>query len=258
MMKTRKKIFFFLGVCLCVGFLIAWLSQQYVTPIIMYHSVDSLEKNKNTVSPEMFERQMRYIQEHGYKVISLDQLVDEIESGKKFLSKSVAISFDDGYSNNFQYAFPILERYGFPATFFICANWIGGDGRLNLEQIKQMQKAGMSFESHSISHGYLPELSPQERHREIAGSKRVLEEQLGHPVNYFAYPIGGFNDAIKDEIKQAGYRAAFTSNRGLDRSNRRLYEIKRIRFSEEDSGGWRLWYKLSGFYNLFRSSKSPS
>ena len=95
------------------------------------------------------------------------------------------------------------------------------------------------------------------RRTEIVDSKRRLEEEIGVRVAHFAYPTGGFDEEIKEMVKQAGYDSACTTNRGYDRFNRDLYELKRVRFSDQDNRVDYLWMKLTGFYNLFRQAKNP-
>jgi peptidoglycan/xylan/chitin deacetylase (PgdA/CDA1 family) len=100
----------------------------------------------------------------------------------------------------------------------------------------------------------LPDLPYAERVSQLTESKRLLETNLKHPVNFLAYPIGGFDEPGKKLARELGYQAAFTTNRGRDRKAKDLYELKRIRVKDSDLD-WQLWLKLSGYYNLFRSTK---
>jgi len=240
------------------GFLL-WISNQYVVPIMMYHNVNYTDEPKpNTVSPENFERQMSFLREHRYRVLSLDELVEKIKSGKKISRKSVVVTFDDGYDDNYSYAFDILRKYEIPATIFIPSDLIGTKGYLIWDQVKEMLKNGIHFGSHSRYHSYLPDIPSAGQKEEIEGSKRVLEEELGVEINYFAYPIGGFSEQIKQFVKDAGYKGACATNRGYDRMNKDLFELNRIRFGDNDDNDFVLWAKLSGYYNTFRKTKSPN
>ncbi|MCX5714858.1 MAG: polysaccharide deacetylase family protein, partial [Candidatus Omnitrophica bacterium] len=100
----------------------SFLRRHYVVPILMYHSVSPKSQNALTVSPDAFERQMRFLKTHKYNVVTLEVLVDLVSRGKKFPTRTVAITFDDGYKDNFIYAFPILKKYGIKATEFIIVN----------------------------------------------------------------------------------------------------------------------------------------
>lgn len=255
-----KRIKGFLVVLLLIlGGTWVWLYPKYSVPIIMYHNVQSYARpNPNSVSPENFVRQMSYLKEHGFQVISLAELIEGIKAGRSFSRKNVVITFDDGYENNYQYGFAILKKFGYPATIFVISDLVGQAGYLTWEEIKEMQKFKIDVGGHTRRHAYLPDIPTEKQQDEIAGSKRILEENLGWTVSTMSYPSGGFNEQIKDIAKQAGYVGACTTNRGHERSNKDVYELKRIRLSDKDQADSYLWIKLSGYYNLFRQPKDPS
>lgn len=256
-----KKFYFFVLAALVLfsTVFLFIIPVNYVVPIMTYHNVESITPpRQNWVSPERFEWQMAYLKKHHYKVIPLNELVDAIINQKLISYKSVVITFDDGYENNYTHAFPILKKYGFPATIFLVSDFINQPGYLTANQIKEMMVSGITFAAHSRTHPYLPGISREQQVEEIAGSKKILEEKLGISIFFFAYPHGGFSDDIKQIVKQAGYKAAFTTNRGRDRYNKDVYELKRVRFSDSDNHLYYLWVKLTGVYNLFRKSKSPN
>ncbi|MEK9153419.1 MAG: polysaccharide deacetylase family protein, partial [Patescibacteria group bacterium] len=134
--------------------------------ILMYHSV---ERNNipSTVSPENFAQQMAYLQKKQYQVISLASLVDILEKKQPLPAKAVVISFDDGYQDNFIFAWPILQKYNFPATIFLTNGTVGGEKikkngqRLKMlawPEIAKMQNSGLiNFQPHTISHPRLSE-----------------------------------------------------------------------------------------------------
>ena len=238
-----------------------WLRDRYVVPIITYHHVGKLADESlilNTVSVESFEKQMHFLKKYGYHVISFKDLVDGLKKGRLFQRDTVVIQFDDGYEDNYTNAFPILKEYEFPAMVFLVSDFIGTHkGFLNWAQVKEMEKYHFMAGAHTRLHKYLPNLSEDEIREEVFGSKRVIEDHLSHPIEYFAYPSGGFNVPVKQIVKEAGFEAAVTTNRGKDRFNKDLYELKRIRMNDGDNrfGGVILWAKLSGYYNLLRKSK---
>ncbi len=261
-MRLAKQIFFvsiiLLGI-IGLGFTF-WLRDRYVVPILTYHHIgEPSEKHLilNTVSAESFEKQMRFLEKNGYVVISTKDLVHGIKKGRLFRRNTVVIQFDDGYEDNYTYAFPILKKYDFPAMVFLISDYVGKPGFLTWEQVKEMEDNDVKAGAHTRNHAYLPDLPEDQIREEIAGSKRVIEEHLGHPVDYLAYPTGGFNVPAKRIAKEAGFKAAMTTNRGKDKFNEDLYELKRIRVknSDMDFGGVPLWAKLSGYYNLFRKTK---
>ena len=252
----------FIGLCV-------WAQDKYVVPILMYHSVSSADMKLftvfrpplnvkfrlNIVSPQVFERQMRFLKNNGYQVIPLDEYVEGNKARKKFSHKTVVITFDDGYVDNYKNVFPILKKYHFPATIFLISDYVGKKKELlTWEQVKEMSQYGISFGSHTRRHAYLPNLSKEEMKDEIIGSKHIIEEQLGKPVDYIAYPIGGFSEEIKAITALAGYKAALTTNRGYDRYGIDGYELNRIHVNNWDND-MTFYGKLSGYYNIFRQLK---
>ena len=256
-----KRLLKSLAIALVCAILIFCLlaKDKYVVPIMMYHHVSDnlLPKNLNVVEEKTFEYHMLYLKKHGFHVIGLDELVEGIQHKRKFHSKTVVITFDDGYGNNFSHAFPILKKYQFPATIFVISDLVGKTGYLTWPQMKEMMGQGISFGSHTRWHAYLPDLNEDNLKNEIKISKSIIEQNLGQPIKYFSYPAGGFTENIKNLVHESGYIAACTTNRGQVKSNQDLYELKRIRFNEDDYG-LSLWAKLSGYYNLFRKVTKPN
>jgi peptidoglycan/xylan/chitin deacetylase (PgdA/CDA1 family) len=237
-----------------------WLRDRYVVPILTYHHVGipSGKWRLNTVSSASFEYQMDFIKRHGFEVISFDDLVEGIKKGHEFTRNTVVLQFDDGYEDNYKYAFPILKKYGFPAMVFLVSDKVGTPDFLTWDEVKEMERYNFLAGAHTRHHLYLPRLSMAKAQDEISGSKQVIEDHLGHSINYFSYPSGGFSVDIKRMVREAGYKAAVTTNRGKDRFNVDLYELKRIHMNNTDDqySGLILWVKLSGYYNLFRHFKN--
>jgi len=236
-----------------------WVRDRYVVPILTYHHVGipSGKWRLNTVSENSFEYQMDFLKRHGFEVISFDDLVEGIKKGHEFARNTVVLQFDDGYEDNYIYAFPVLKKYDFPAMVFLVSDKIGTPGFLNWDQVKEMEKYNFLAGAHTRHHAFLPKLSLAQAQDEIAGSKKVIEDHLGHGIDYFCYPTGGFSPDIKRLVKEAGFKAAVTTNRGKDRFNVDLYELKRIHMSNLDYqySGLIMWCKCSGYYNLFRHFK---
>ncbi len=235
-----------------------WTSRLYVVPVMVYHHVNNADPNRqDTVSPERFEWHMAYLKKHHFNVLPLSALVQIIKQGNPLPRKSAVITFDDGSEDNFQYAFPVLKKYGFPAAIFVITDIINTEGYLSTAQMKEMLAHGIEIGSHTRRHAYLPGFLGKILVEEIKGSKDTLEQELGVTITSFAYPSGGFTEEVKKLVQTSGYESACTTNRGYDRFNRDVFELKRIRFSDQDNRTDYLWMKLSGFYNLFRSSKRP-
>ncbi len=255
-----KKIFLALAAVVIAGSIFFAIEKPfYAVPILAYHSINYENFNADTarVNPQLFARQMGYIHRRGYRVISLDELTAAIKTHKK-LKNVVAITFDDGYEDNYTYAFPVFKKYGFPAAIFLIPKHLGNPRFLKYQQIKEMEGSGITFGSHTLNHTYLPAVKNETDLRmEIFGSKEFLEKILKHRIDYLCFPLGGYNEHIIELIKEAGYTAAFTTNRGKDKLNGDIYALKRIKITNNDS--WlTLWFKMSGYYYFTRAYKQPN
>jgi peptidoglycan/xylan/chitin deacetylase (PgdA/CDA1 family) len=134
---------------------------------------------------------------------------DSIEHGRALPEKSVIISFDDGWQNQFRYALPILQKYNFTATFFVVTGFVGSPGFLSWPELKTLHAAGMTIGSHSRSHPYLDRIrDPAVLWDQIYNSKQILETRLGVRVDNFAYPYGAYNTTTSSTVREAGYKTA--------------------------------------------------
>ncbi|MDD5078585.1 MAG: polysaccharide deacetylase family protein [Candidatus Omnitrophica bacterium] len=262
-----KKTFFILlpAVLIAVFLFFCYIFPKYTFPILMYHEIGYGE-GSFYVSPENFNRQMEYIKKHGYKVITLDELAERIKNNKGFKRNEVVITFDDGYKNNFEYAYPVLKEFKFPATIFIITDFVGKAPSsdkdkqfLSWEEIRQMSKGQISAGSHTKSHFYLGGVVDDRAVlEELIGSKKAIERETGLPADYLCYPSGGFSQRVKELAAQAGYKGACTTNRGFVRFNRDVYELKRIKVTNSDTvKPFSFAVKLSGYYYVFKSDKEP-
>jgi len=215
---------------------------------LVYHSVDRVGEAKDTyrlnVTPERFEEHLKLISN---------------------FKDSVEITFDDGFGNNYEYAFPLLKKYGFTATVFLITDFIDGKiesrkfcGKwlelrpLTWEEIRIMDGSGIRFGSHTKTHPVLAALSRDNIRQEFVDSKKRIEAELGHAIGSLAYPLGGrssFNAVVEEIAAQSGYGRAYTNvmgvNTGQDKDN---YHVKRVRIHSEDSP-LKLKMKLAGAYD---------
>ena len=186
----------------------------------MYHSV-GVNEVPFTVSPLDFQRQMEYLNREDYNVVPLAGLVDLLRKGKKIPRKTVVLTFDDGFEDNYFNVFPLLKRYGFPATIFLATGFVGRKipnsagiplKALNWEQILEMHNSHLvDFEPHTVSHPKLPEVSPEVAEREVLESRRIIEEKLNKKCLFFAYPKGKYNKETQDILTRNGFLAAMVA-----------------------------------------------
>jgi len=268
--STKRLVFYILAAVIILVLLRIFagieLAQRYTLPILMYHKIENSDKTKtDVVSPAFFRKHMKYLKEHGYNVIPLKDFLKakgNCPNNACLPRKTVILTFDDGYENNYTYAFPVLKEFGYPATIFISPDLIGkekdGSRFLNWRQLREMRDEGIiDYGSHGMTQAYLPDISYEDQLYEIGRSKILLEKKLGVRIECFSYPVGGFDEKIKEEVKKAGYQCAVTTNRGHDRFNWDNFELNRIRLSDKDNTDTILWAKFNGFYNLFRKLKDP-
>lgn len=205
-------------------------------PVLVYHRVGYTADNF-TVTPERFTHDLQTLQQYGYCTITLEQLQKFLNEGNNELpDKPILITFDDGYMDNFENAYPILKKHGMVATFFVITSMLWMEGRLTPERIAEMAQGGMSFGSHTVSHKPLGELAWAEIHDELVISKAVLESVLGKTVNGIAYPRGSYNDNVITIAQNVGYITGFTVREGICSKDSPDFELRRIPIFKYDGG----------------------
>ncbi len=198
-----------------------WIGPGAVTlPILLYHHVQPVAYlNRYIVPPERFEQQMKLLSDWGYETITVEQLTQAIVNGAELPPRPILITFDDGDAGVFENTFPVLEKYGFKAVFYLVSNYINTPDFVTTDQVKTLIDAGWEIGSHGLSHIDLSQ-SPNRQQDEIVESKRRLEAMFGVPVNSFAYPFGIIDPASANYVVFAGYSVAMGlgpfPNQGLD------------------------------------------
>jgi len=301
--------------------------------ILLYHNVTpgSVGWLTGTVRTEIFEKQLSSICK-GYEVISLEILHGYLADGRSLPGKAAVITFDDGYLNNYEYAFPVLNKLKVPATIFLATGYISTEslfwwdevrymltetdslevdlgiygsyslrtpddrskaeagimsslkmmpdhmrndvvaklrkglkieitgipvfGRLlNWDQVREMYSCGISFGAHTVNHPILTSLSYREAEREIVQSKRDIEDQLGHPVNSFAYPGGrytNFDLNLANMVRDNGFSCALTGIPRWVTGKSNFYQLGRIPMSENIMENEIMLSGLYGDLRLYR------
>jgi len=240
--QDKYRIFWLLGACVsfalyfsgiisCYIFFRKRLLKKYRTIVLTYHRIRDDEKDPDiSVSTSNFNRQMEYLK-HNFEVVSLNTLIANVEPKTRKADRA-AITFDDGYKDNFLNAYPVFKKHDLPATIFLVSKQLGNSEKtLSIDEIKNMKSGKITFGSHTATHPVLTEINIQDAAREIQYSKTDLEKLLGEKVQFFAYPKGKkshFNKQITEIVKAAGYKAAFTTENGEIAPNSDLFELKRI------------------------------
>ncbi|MEJ5306805.1 MAG: polysaccharide deacetylase family protein [candidate division WOR-3 bacterium] len=202
----------------------------YARNIISFHKISKYPEFGGTTNIVFqFENYLKFLKKNGFKTTTIDDFLNS-EDEKKIL-----IFFDDAYENVYKYAFPIMKKYSYTGVLCPVAGYIGkrnvwdtktGKFRhMDFKMLKEMEESGFEIISHSYSHKDLRKLNREKLKIEVVRSKELLEKILKKNVDYFLYPFGLTNERVKKEVKDAGYKGAFTSytdNVGFD-----IFEIPR-------------------------------
>ena len=135
--------------------------------VLNYHKVD-FYNDPLSVTPPEFEQQMSYFKTYNFHVVSLDQIYDYLQNGTPLPTKPVVITFDDGYFDNYTYAYPILKKYKYPATIFVITTLVNKEGYITWSQAREMAENGISIQSHTVNH----------RPLSTQGNEKVTEELI--------------------------------------------------------------------------------
>lgn len=217
-------------------------------PILLYHRVapEGLPAtSRYRVTPEAFEEQLRYLQEAGFRGVGLDEWSDAMAARRALPGRAVAFTFDDGYQDFQEWAWPALRRHGFAATVFLVAERIGRTNEwdesygeelplLDWDEIRRLRDEGVVFGSHGCTHRRLSRLSNVEVARGLARSRRILEEGLGTPVTAVAYPWGLSDGAVRHFAAACGYRVGLDSKGGRSPLHGNPLNLPRIEVEGSD------------------------
>jgi len=192
-------------------------------PVLSYHRFSRDKADPMTVKASVFEEQMRYLKENGYRVITMDLFFDFLNSKRPIPKKSAVITIDDNHYSIYEIAFPILMKYGYPATLFIYTDQIHSIGRgLTWNHLSEMARNGIDIQCHTKSHRNLSKRMSEESFRdyfevtkkELAESAALIKKRLHHEVKYLAYPFGDTNSLVIALLEKLGYQGALTVERG--------------------------------------------
>ncbi len=192
-------------------------------PILIYHRFGKKSKSRLCIPGQVFDQQMAYLKENGYRVIPLNDLIAFMQFRTALPKKAVVITIDDGYRSVYDTAFPILKKYGFAATLFIYLDFIGIPGSsVTWEQLKEMKSSGFEVGSHTLSHCNLIKKRKDESEKvyiervekELVLSKQIIDKKLNQNTVAIAFPYGAYNQKILDLCEKAGYKLGLSVKRG--------------------------------------------
>jgi peptidoglycan/xylan/chitin deacetylase (PgdA/CDA1 family) len=207
-------------------------------PVLTYHRVHTMPavgQPDLIVDPATFDAELAALHDAGFHTIHQAQLFDALWKGGSLPSKPIIISVDDGYVDDVRTIVPELQRYGMVATFFVITGRMTEPGFLTADQIRQLDRAGMDVGDHTAHHVDLRRITASELQAETAGSRTTLQQVLGHPVYYFAYPFGYYNDTVISALRDAGFTMAFTTKGGVTESTSAPLTMPRIHVGRSET-----------------------
>ena len=205
------------------------------TPTLMFHHIEPLDiamaagHQSLTVAPDIFAQQMAYLAQHGYSPITMQQLVSFFDQGAPLPGKSILLTFDDGYADFYQYAYPVLQQYGFHATMFLPTGLMNNPDYLNWDQISQMNGSGLVlFANHTWSHKSTYASASTDQ-TEITTADTQLSEHGLNQTKVFASPNGSPTSRVLSILTGLNYRAAFLTVYGRTLCAKQRFGLPRVR-----------------------------
>jgi peptidoglycan/xylan/chitin deacetylase (PgdA/CDA1 family) len=207
-------------------------------PILTFHALDD-QSSVLSFRPGVFKRGMVKLSKHGYRSISLLEAAGCLRSKKPFPDRCFIVTFDDGYESVYKEAFPVLQEHGLSATTFLTVGEpevmntayrlpsLNGRRMLSWTEIREMKRWGMEFGAHTLTHPDLTCIPRKQMESEICDSKKMIEDALGTPVSSFAYPLGRYNNPVRDVVLEH-FDCACSDHLGLMTATSDLFALERV------------------------------
>ncbi len=211
-------------------------------PVLMYHEISAEPRSASrlAVHPESFERQLGYLDDHGYVPVTAGQLAAAIsepaDGGGRLPDKPVVLTFDDGFADFYDTALPLLGRHGFTASVFVTSGWVTGDtaasaapaSMLSWPAIEDLAATGIEVGAHSVRHPQLDQLGPAALRGELTDSKKAIEDRLGARIPGMAYPFGYSSEQVRRLAAEVGYDYACAVGNRLVSESASAYALPRL------------------------------
>jgi len=205
-------------------------------PVLMYHHIEPNDAAKAAghaflnVDTGVFESQMAYLSQKGYTAISADQLTQALKNHNQLPAKSIVLTFDDGYSDFYTYAFPVIKKYNLKANIMIPTGLMENSGYMTWNQLKEITASGTGFVyNHTWSHANLGNASLEKIKYEIETASSQIQKYLGTNPNIFTYPYGSENQTVVNYLSQNGFVAAFSVIPGTYQCDSNIMLLRRTR-----------------------------
>ena len=197
-----------------------------------YHRFGEEKYPSTNIDPELFEKHLQFLDENDYTVLTLGKAMNRLKSRDKLPEKTVVLTVDDGYKSFKTAAVPLLEKYDFSATIFLCTQYVGKSGYLTWDDIRDLQDNGYEFGNHSHSHDHFLNYSDtrtrEEFREDLAQAEQHFKRELGDKPDLYCYPYGEYNPDMQDILRENGYKAATAQKSGVIYSGSNEYALPRF------------------------------
>ena len=235
-------------------------------PVLTYHRLLAqdptvrADPQRISVSQKQFRGHLRWLRRLGYQTIGLDDYVKKLRSGLTTGGRTFAITFDDGYEEVLTLGLPILREFGYMATVFAVSGedhnrWDDGRARLmSDEDLRAWRQAGMEVGAHSGHHDHLPQVPLEAARKDLKDCKARLESVLGNPILTLAYPYGESTPAVEAAVRDAGFNAAFATDRAPADHAQNHYRLRRVVVFPRNTP-WEILMKVQRWYPTYQDWK---
>lgn len=232
--------------------------------ILYYHRVEE-EAHRSCVRPAAFAEQMSHLRSEGYHLLALADVRRHLQASEPFPERTVVVTFDDGFADNYHNALPVLLKEEIPMTLFLTTGYIGtkelpvlrdrpGVRPLSWEQASEMARNGIELGAHTLTHPNLTELDDAELRRQVSDCRDRIEEHTGTSVRTFCYPRGDFDERVKSAVREAGYELACTTMEGVVTTDTHPFSLRRT-FVANDDTLRDFQHKLEGSFDLLHGAR---
>jgi len=246
----RRLALAFIALLLFLFFVfLIFIYPQPVPVILMYHSIAPAAASNISLSPDAFARQLEYLSKHGYQVVPFSRLVELLREGKVVPPKWVVLTFDDGFADFYDHAYPLILGKRLPVTLFIYAHGVVEADKLSWEKLAKLNPQLVEIGAHSLTHRSLIFLNEEARRDEVISSRRLLEDKLHRKVRFFSYPFGAVDQGLIRLVELSGFQAAVGTAYPLGEfSDSGVYLLRRVFVSKVSQYPFVFRFMVSGYF----------
>ena len=235
--RTAKATLLFAGISLQVGLSCAAAAESSAV-VFMYHRFGEDKYPTTSVRIEQLEEHIAELTSGKYKVKKLPEVIEAMRTAKPLPDRTIAITVDDAFRSVYTEAWPRFRKAGLPFTLFVASKSIdeGLPGSMTWDQIRELHEAGVTIGNHTVTHLHMPRFLPERNHREMRNADKRFRDELGFSPKLFAYPYGETSLAIRKQVMDFGFTAAFGQHSGVAFQGGDLHYLPRFSMNESYGG----------------------